>query len=70
MVYDVGWEKTKEVATAVNMPTATARLTLEDLMVVGALNRDTVDKDSSGAYAWQILTKLCEYMGQAEVFDD
>jgi hypothetical protein len=67
---DVGWEKTKEVATAVNMPTATARLTLEDLMVVGALNRDIVDKESSGAYAWQISTRLCEYMGQAEIFDE
>jgi hypothetical protein len=64
-----GWEKTKDVSTAVNMPTATARLTLEDLMVVGALNRDTVDKDSSGTYAWQISTKLCDYIAQGEVFD-
>ncbi len=67
--YASGWEKTKDVSTAVNMPTATARLTLEDLMVVGALNRDTVDKDSSGTYAWQISTKLCDYIVQAEVFD-
>ena len=63
------WEKTKEIEKAVNMPTATARLTLEDLMVVGALNRDTIDEDSSGAYIWQLSSKLCEFMGNAEAFD-
>ena len=64
-----GWQTTKEVARAVNMPTATARLVLEDLMVVGALNRDSIDSGATG-YIWQIAKGVGESMGQAEIFDN
>jgi len=65
-----GWEKTKEISKSINMPTATTRLNLEDLMVVGALNRDIVEEGASGAYSWRLSQQFCEFLGQAEVFGD
>jgi len=68
--YINNWEKSKAIAKAVNMPMGTVRLILEDLMVVGALRRDTVEEDSTGAYVWQIADQVCEFMGNAEVFEN
>ncbi len=63
------WLKTKEISEAINMPTTTTRLTLEDLMVVGALNRDRETEEEKAPYVWQIKQQMCELIGQAEVFD-
>lgn len=63
-----GWNKTKEVSNSVNMPTVTAKLLLEDLMVVGALKRKLLDEERS-PYGWQLTTELCEWIGNGEIFE-
>lgn len=65
-----GWETTREVAEAVNRPTTTIKLILEDLMVVGVLKRGTKQEGANIPYTWQITDKVCEWLGQAEVFGD
>jgi hypothetical protein len=62
------WKTTKEIAETVNMPTTTAKLLLEDLMVVGVLNRDSRKEGSNVPYTWQLADQICEWIGQAEVF--
>jgi len=65
-----GWNKTKEVSEGINMPTTTARILLEDLMVVGALKRNLLEDGEKSPYGWQLTTELCEWIGGAEIFRD
>ena len=64
------WLKTKEIADAVNIPTTTVRLILEDFMVIGALNRDLIDDGDKAPYVWQINQQMCKWISQSEVFDN
>jgi len=64
-----GWNKTKEVSESINMPTTTARILLEDLMVVGALNRKLLEDGEKSPYGWQLSTELWQWMGEGEIFD-
>lgn len=64
------WQTTREIAEAINRPTTTIKLLLEDLMCVGVLNRDTTVEGSNMPYTWQLTNKICEWIGQAELFDE
>ncbi len=48
------WMLTKETADGINIPTNTVRRILEDLMVVGLLNRKRESDFETAAYQWQI----------------
>ena len=67
------WDDTARIADAVNLPGTTAKMTLEDLMVVGALKRQRGDSGELGGqrpYKWQIADDMADYIHAAEVFDD
>ena len=64
------WKTTSEIAAEVNRPTTTVKLLLEDLMVVGVLNRKTKKDDKRSPYMWQLADQICEWIGQAEIFED
>ncbi len=64
------WPTTKEIAEAVNRPTTTTKLLLEDLMIAGVLNRDTKREGKSNPYTWQLTDEIFERIGQAEIFDE
>ena len=62
------WSTTSEVARGVNLPTSTTKLILEDLMIIRVLRRDLKgDADNSG-YRWQIVEKITDIIGFAEIF--
>jgi hypothetical protein len=66
------WDNTPRIANAVNLPGQTAKMTLEDLMVVGALKRQRGDSGDLGGqrpYQWQIADDMADYIHAAEVFD-
>jgi hypothetical protein len=64
------WLKTKEISDVVNLPVATVRLSLEDLMVINVLKRDIVGEKEKSPYVWQISQQLCEWIDHAEIFSD
>jgi hypothetical protein len=66
------WDETPQIAHAVNLPGSTAKMTLEDLMVVGALKRQCGDSGGLGGqrpYRWQIAADMSDFIHAAEVFD-
>jgi NurA-like 5'-3' nuclease len=64
-----GWCKTKQISEDTAMPTQTAKLILEDLMVAKVLNRMTEGEGDRSPYNWQIRERLFEYIASAEVFE-
>ena len=60
----------KKVADALNMPVGTVRLNLEDLMLVGALKRTVEGESETSPYLWQLSQQLCDWIGQARVFEN
>lgn len=65
------WLTTRVIADAVNIPGRTTKLLLEDLMLVGALNRQRGDVSTGRPpYQWQISQTLAEWIGLSEVFED
>jgi hypothetical protein len=63
------WRETRDIADAVNIPGATARLLLEDMMIVGILNRQRGDSDGGRPpYSWQLTADVSEWIAAAEVF--
>ena len=63
------WQKTKDIADQVNIPASTTKIALEDLMIVGVLNR-SVDGDSERSpYKWQINEKAYNMINKSEVFE-
>jgi hypothetical protein len=67
------WDNTPRIADAVNLPGQTAKMTLEDLMVVGALKRQRGDAGELGGqrpYQWQIADDMADYIHAAEVCDE
>jgi hypothetical protein len=39
-------------------------------MMIGALSRDLADEGDKAPYIWQINQKMCQWIGQSEVFDN
>jgi len=67
------WDNTPRIADAVNLPGQTAKMTLEDLMVVGALKRQRGDAGDLGGqrpYQWQIADDMADYIHAAGVCDE
>jgi hypothetical protein len=70
---DEVWDDTPRIADAVNLPGSTAKRTLEDLMVVGALKRQRGESGELGGqrpYKWQIAEDMADYIHAAGVFDE
>jgi hypothetical protein len=67
--YLMEWRKTKEVADAVKKPSYTTLLILEDLMIIGCLNRKQDGDGENSPYLWQLTTDFCQFLGQSEFFD-
>ena len=64
------WKTTREISEAINRPTTTVKLLLEDMMVVGALNRDSKQDGSNVPYTWQLTNQICDWIGQSELFEN
>ena len=65
------WLKIKEVAESVNMPGATAKLLLEDMMAVGIMNRKLGEPSKEGGdppWLYQIGEKASAFIVGGEVF--
>ena len=62
------WQRTKKIAGAVNVPTRTTKMHLEDLMITGALNRDVEDEGETAAYVWQLSSTMWEFISNGEIF--
>ncbi len=63
------WEKTKAIADAISMPVNTTKLILEDLMIVGLLNRERADEGETSPYMWQFGEKTTDLLAGAEAFN-
>lgn len=61
--------KTKDIADSVNIPTPTAKLCLEDMMLVGLLNRDVDGDQEKSPYTWQITDVAQSLIANSEVFE-
>jgi hypothetical protein len=66
----IGWRKTKEVSDAIRRPSYTTLLILEDLMVVGCLNRTQEGDGQNSPYLWQLTNEFSKLTGQSEFFED
>jgi hypothetical protein len=74
----LGWANTREIADAIGIPAASARLILEDLQIVGLLNKrlkDAKDEDEDDPkgrkpYEWQIKQDAENWIKAIGVFDD
>jgi hypothetical protein len=62
------WRATKEISDALNMPATTAKLLLEDLMIVGLLNRMRSGDGETAPYKWQWSQKGYNLAAGAKVF--
>jgi hypothetical protein len=61
------WHRTSEIAERANLPLATARLTLEDLMLLGLVKRAPEAKGSN-AHVWQPSKRMFEWGLESEFF--
>jgi len=61
--------KTKEIADGVNMPVPTAKLCLEDMMLVGLLNRDVDGDQEKSPYTWQLTDNAASLISDSEIFE-
>ncbi len=68
-VFEYMWEKTKDIADAILMPANTTKLILEDLMIVGLLNRKRADDGETSPYMWQFNETATDLLAGAEAFD-
>jgi len=64
------WQKTTDIADKINLPGRTAKLVLENLMVVGLLNRKRSGDAENSPYNWQLSETAFNLIGAAEVFQD
>ncbi len=65
------WRETTDLGDTLSIPGATARLNLEDMMVVGILNRKRGESDGGPGRppnTWQIKDDVVEWLIAAEVF--
>lgn len=63
------WQKTRDIADAVNIPTTTTKMALEDLMIVGVLNRSVDGEAEKSPYKWQINDTAYNMIISSEVFE-
>jgi hypothetical protein len=61
--------KISEVGTGTNIPIQTARLILEDLAAVGALNFYRDGDKSNSPYIYQIKDEMSKWIGGGEIFE-
>ena len=61
------WHRTSEIAERANLPLATARLTLEDLMLLKLVKRAPEAKGSN-AHVWQPSRRMYEWAIESEFF--
>jgi predicted ArsR family transcriptional regulator len=76
----VGWQTTREVADGVGIPSGSAKQILEDLQLVGILNKrleltggkDEEDSEGRGRkpYQWQIRQAAENWIRDSGVLDD
>jgi hypothetical protein len=60
---------TKEISDALNMPATTAKVLLEDLMIVGLLNRKRAAETETAPYQWQWNQKGYDMAAGAKLFE-
>ena len=63
------WHRTSEIAERANLPLATARLTLEDLMLLNLVKRAPEAKGSN-THIWQPSRRMFEWGLESEFFVD
>jgi DNA-binding MarR family transcriptional regulator len=63
------WRATKEISDALNMPATTVKLLLEDLMIVGLVNRMRSGDGETAPYRWQWSQKGYDMAAGAKVFE-
>jgi hypothetical protein len=63
------WKVTKEISDGLNMPATTTKMLLEDLMIVGLLNRKRAGEGETAPYEWQWSEKGYDMAAGAKVFD-
>jgi len=63
------WEKTRQIAKDINLPTTTTKYILEDLMVVGVLSQKFDSEKEKAPYLWQLSQEACELIGCSEIFE-
>ena len=63
------WQKTKDIADQINIPSTTTKMALEDLMIVGLLNREVGGESEKSPYKWQINETAYEMINSSEVFE-
>ena len=51
------------------MPVQTAKLCLEDLMIIGLLNRDVDGDQDKSPYTWQLTDNAGSLIADSEVFE-
>jgi len=56
--------KTREIADEVNLPGSTTKMLLEDMMLIGILNRDMDGGAEKAAYEWQIADETVDIIKQ------
>ncbi len=72
---DDQWLKTREISESTNVPSPTARLLLEDMMMLNLLNRrffqgvQGEDPKENTPYQWQIRQEAYELMEQSEIYE-
>jgi len=67
--YLLGKRRTTEITDAVEIPSATTRLILEDLMVVGLLNRERAKDGETTPYEWQLTQQACDMIDGSQLFE-
>lgn len=79
-VFGLKWETTKSISKLINCPTVTTRLYLEDLMLLGLINRrisgdDDTEDDSwklkdTNPYLWKLSDKCLDYLYKSEILNN
>jgi hypothetical protein len=63
------WEKTKDIGDAINLPTRSTLLVLEDIMVAEVVKRQRGGEGSDNSpYEWQLNENVTDLMREAGVF--
>lgn len=64
------WEKTKDISECFHYPVTTTKLQLEDLMVLGLVERrlDNIGGGATAPYLWTLSDRCCELIRLSEVY--
>jgi hypothetical protein len=61
------WFSTRDAGESANVPTNTAKLVLEDLMVVGLVKRERESESDTAANKWQLTEACQEWLATSEM---